>query len=123
MSEYRENASAIIKRLGLRSAARPGAWSGDQLEQEQNSPDGTLRAQAIQELSNRDIASENSMMAMRDQHPLVWTAALQALGRGADPLPLAPLLVALQDSEWSVRALAALLLRRAGTSIPLEPLL
>ena len=61
---------------------------------------------------------------LADTDRLVRIAALQALGDAEDPLPIEPLLTALQNSEWSVRALAALMLRRAeAQQVPFTPLL
>ena len=86
----------VFNRLGIRSTPRPDERQDD-LVHALGSPEGTLRA-----------------------------AALQALGKRAEqgePLPVTAIVAALHDPEWSVRAIAALTLRLGGESVPLEPLL
>lgn len=86
----------VFNRLGIRSAPRPDERLDD-LVNALSSPEGPLRA-----------------------------AALQALGKRAEQgeqLPIAAVVAALHDPEWSVRAIAALTLRLGGERVPLEPLL
>jgi hypothetical protein len=86
----------VFNRLGIRSAPRPDERQDD-LVKTLSSSEGPQRA-----------------------------AALQALGKRAEqgePLPLAAIVAALHDPEWSVRAIAALTLRLGGERVPLEPLL
>ena len=86
----------VFNRLGIRSTLRPDAKQDD--------------------LVNALSSSEGPMRA----------AALQALGKQAEQgeqLPIAAVVAALHDPEWSVRAIAALTLRLGGERVPLEPLL
>jgi sugar lactone lactonase YvrE len=86
----------VLNRLGIRSAPRHDEMSDD-LVNALNSSEGSMRA-----------------------------AALQALGRRAEEgeqIPIAAVVSALRDPEWSVRAMAALTLRLGGDRVPVEPLL
>ena len=77
----------VFNRLGIRSTLRPDARQDD--------------------LVNALSSSEGPMRA----------AALQALGKRAEQgeqLPIAAVVAALHDPEWSVRAIAALTLRLGG---------
>ena len=86
----------ILNRLGIRSAPHDG--------------------EMVDDLVNALHSSEGSKRA----------AALQALGKRAEQgehIPIAAVVAALHDPEWSVRALAAFTLRLCGDRVPIAPLL
>jgi sugar lactone lactonase YvrE len=106
-----------------------------QLESTQNAEPGSVPAVPLANVSNRlgirstprpDESQDDLVNALTSSEGPQRAAALQALGKRAEqgePLPLAAVVAALHDPEWSVRAIAALTLRLGGEHVPLEPLL
>ncbi len=78
---------------------------------------------------SRDETGEELVKALSSTDATIRVAALQAIGKRAEEgvpggqLPVAALVAALHDPEWSVRAIAALTLRLGGEQTPLAPLL
>ena len=86
----------VFNRLGIRSTAHPDGRQ-DELVKALGSSEASLRASALQALGKRAEQGES--------------------------LPIAAIVALLHDSEWSVRAIAALTLRLGGEGVPVEPLL
>jgi sugar lactone lactonase YvrE len=86
----------IFNRLGIRSAFHHDEMSDD-LVNSLNGSEGSIRAAALQTLGKRAEQGEQ--------------------------IPIAAVVSALRDPEWSVRAIAALTLRLGGDRVPIEPLL
>jgi streptogramin lyase len=89
----------VLNRLGIRSA-HSGDETVEELVNALSSTDSTRRVAALQALGKR---------------------AEQGVQRGQ--LPVAAVVAAMHDPEWSVRAMAALTLRLGGEHTPLAPLL
>jgi len=72
---------------------------------------------------NRSIATALLDKALTDSHKAVRVAALEACATLAPSHPIAPIVAALSDTEWSVRATAAWVLGRFSQRAPLDRLL
>ncbi len=112
--------SGVLKRLGL-----PSALPGSQLPMPHlpHEPDSALPpAESIAEHTLAEASIERLIQALRDEHPSIRMAAIQALSWQGEYLPIEPLLAALYDPAWQVRALAVLTLRQGGERVPVAPL-
>ena len=106
-----------------------------QLESTQNAEPASVPAIPMANVFNRlgirstprpDERQDDLVNALSSSEAPMRAAALQALGKRAEQgeqLPIAAVVAALHDPEWSVRAIAALTLRLGGERVPLEPLL
>lgn len=113
----------VLKRLGLAPVSRHDEVPETQLVHDLGSPEWSVRASAVRLLGEREASMELIVNALRDEHAEVRMAAIQALEKRGEHMPVEALLSVLRDPEWSVRALAALTLRQGAENVPVAPLL
>lgn len=112
--------SGVLRRLGLPSALPGSQLPVPHLAHELDS--ALPPAESIVAHTLAEASIERLMQALRDEHPSIRMAAIQALSWQGEYLPIEPLLAALHDPAWQVRALAALTLRQGGERVPVAPL-
>jgi len=121
---YSPAISKVLHRLGLQTASGYSEMQDNELIATLSSPDESVRVTAVHMLGEKGAATELLVKAMQDERTPVRIAAIQALGKREGHIPVEPLIAALRhDPEWSVRAMAALILRTAGEHVPVEPFL